>query len=150
MPEPITAATIVTLLLTSFVGGVAGEAGKQSVEKLWKAIAARFQNDDRAKRAMAAVETEKSPEAAKKLETYLDDEMTTAPEFAEALRQLVQEIQAQQPAARQEMATKLELEGDLTAKNLEQRSTKEEAIDQTMVKEVKAKNIDLGSLSQNQ
>ena len=150
MPEPITAAMIVTLLLTSFVGGVAGEAGKQSVEKLWKAIAARFQNDDRAKRAMTAVETEKSPEAAKKLEVYLDDEMTAAPEFAEAVRQLVREIQAQQPRARMEMVEKLELEGDLTAKDLEQRSTKEEAIDQTMVKEVKAKNIDLGSLSQNQ
>jgi hypothetical protein len=125
MPEPITAATIVTLLLTSFVGGVAGEAGKQSVEKLWKAIAARFQNDDRAKRAMTAVETEKSPEAAKKLETYLDDEMTTAPEFAEALRQLVQEIQAQQPVAGQEMATKLELEGDLEVEDSNQRSNKE-------------------------
>jgi LDH2 family malate/lactate/ureidoglycolate dehydrogenase len=129
---------------------VAGEAGKRLIENLWNAIANRFQNDDRAKRALTAVETEKSPEAVKKLEFYLNDEMAAAPEFAELLKQLVREIQAQQPAARLEMVTNLELEGDLKAKDMMQRSNTGKPIDQTMLKNVKAKNIDLGNLSQDQ
>jgi hypothetical protein len=148
MPDPITAATIAALAASKFVESGASEAGKRLIENLWNAIAQRFQNDDRAKRSLAAVETEKSPEAIKKLEFYLDDEMAAAPDFAVLLKQLVQEIQAQQPAARQEMATNLELEGDLTAKDMVQRSRTGEAIDQTMLKDVKAQNINLGNLSQ--
>lgn len=150
MTDPITAATIATLAASKFVESGAGEAGKRLIENLWTAIVQRFQHDDRAKRTLAAVETEKSPEAVKKLEFYLDDEMATAPEFATLLKQLVQEIRAQQPAARQEMATNLELEGDLTAKEMAQRSGTGKPIEQTMLKDVKARNINLGNLSQDQ
>jgi len=150
MTDPITAATIAALAANKFIESGAGEAGKRLIENLWSAIANRFQNDDRAKRVLVAVETEQSPEAIKKLEFYLDDEMTAAPEFADLLKQLVQEIQAQQPAARQEMATNLELKGDLTAKDMVQRSRTGEAIDQTMLKDVKAQSINLGNLSQDQ
>jgi hypothetical protein len=149
MTDPITAATIAALAANKFVESGAGEVGKRLIENLWSAIANRFQNDDRAKRALVGVETEQSPEAIKKLEFYLDDEMTAAPEFADLLKQLVQEIQAQQPAARQEMATNLELEGDLTAKDMVQRSRSGQPIDQTMLKDVKAQNINLGNLSQD-
>lgn len=148
MSDPITAATISTLLLMKFTEGTAGEAGKKLVTSLWDAIMARFQSDKRAERALVKVETEKTPESTQTLAMYLEDEMTDAPEFAAQLRQIAIEIQALNPPVKQEMATDLKLQGDLEAQKMTQKS--QDAADQTMLKNVEAANIKLGDLSQDQ
>lgn len=148
MADPITAATIAGLLLTKFTEGAAGETAKKLVTQLWDAIAARFKGDKRAERALATVEAEKTPESTSTIAVYLEDEMKTVPEFAAQIRQIAIEIQALEPIGRQEMATNLKLDGDLEAEKMTQRS--KEASDQTMLKNVEAKNIKLGDLTQEQ
>ncbi len=93
MSDPITAALIASLLVTKFTEGTAGEVGKKLVTSLWDAIATRFKGDKRAERALATVETEKTPESAQTLAVYLEDEMKTVPEFAAEVRQIAQQIQ---------------------------------------------------------
>ena len=148
MSDPITAATIATLLLMKFTEGTAGEAGKKLVTSLWDTIAARFQGNKQVERTLATIETEKTPESAQPLVVYLGEEMKYAPDFAEEIRQLAIEIQALKPVGKQEMATDLTLEGDLEAEKMTQKS--QEVSDQTMLKNVEAKNIKLGDLTQEQ
>jgi len=148
MSDPITAAVIATLLLTKFTEGVAGETGKKLATSLWDTIATRFKGDKRAERALSTIEAEKTPESAQTLAVYLEDEMNTVPEFAAQLRQIAIEIQALKPVGKQEMATDLTLEGDLEAEKMTQKS--QEVSDQTMLKNVEAKNIKLGDLTQEQ
>ena len=92
MSDPITAATIATLLLMKFTEGTAGEAGKKLVTSLWDKIAARFQGNKQVERTLATIETEKTPESAQPLVVYLDEEMNYAPDFAKEIRQLAQQI----------------------------------------------------------
>ena len=92
MSDPITAATIATLLLMKFTEGTAGEAGKKLVTSLWDTIAARFQGNKQVERTLATIETEKTPESAQPLVVYLDEEMNYAPDFAKEIRQLAQQI----------------------------------------------------------
>ena len=92
MSDPITAATIATLLLMKFTEGTAGEAGKKLVTSLWDTIAARFQGNKQVERTLATIETEKTPESAQPLVVYLGEEMKYAPDFAEEIRQLAQQI----------------------------------------------------------
>jgi hypothetical protein len=92
MSDPITAATIATLLLMKFTEGTAGETGKKLVTSLWDKIAARFQGNKQVERTLATIETEKTPEAAQPLVAYLGEEMKYAPDFAEEIRQLARQI----------------------------------------------------------
>jgi len=92
MSDPITAATIATLLLMKFTEGTAGEAGKKLVTSLWDTIAAWFQGNKQVERTLATIETEKTPESAQPLVVYLDEEMNYAPDFAKEIRQLAQQI----------------------------------------------------------
>ncbi|MER3476554.1 MAG: hypothetical protein C4287_08395 [Leptolyngbya sp. ERB_1_2] len=108
----------------------------------------RFKGDKRAERALAMVEAEKTPESAQTLAVYLEDEMKAAPEFAELVRQIVIALQAVEPLGKQEMATGLKLEGDLEAEKMTQRS--KDATDQAMLKNIEAKTIKLGDLTQEQ
>ncbi len=150
MSDPITAATIATLLLMKFTEGTAGEAGKKLVTSLWDKIAARFQGNKQVERTLATIETEKTPESAQPLVVYLREEMKYAPDFAEEIRQLAIALQNSKSVGSQEMATDLELEGDLKAKKMSQKSESGEAIEQTMLKNIKAGSLDLGDLSQEQ
>jgi hypothetical protein len=92
MSDPITAATIATLLLMKFAEGTAGETSKKLVTSLWDKIAARFQGNKQVERTLATIETEKTPEATQPLVAYLGEEMKYAPDFAEEIRQLARQI----------------------------------------------------------
>lgn len=150
MSDPITAGTIATLLLMKFAEGTVGEAGKMLVTSLWDKIAARFKGNRQVERTLATIETEKTPEAAQPLVAYLDEEMNYAPDFAEEIRQLAIALQNSKSVRSQEMATDLELKGGLKAEKMAQKSKSGEAIEQTMLKNVKAESLDLGDLSQEQ
>jgi hypothetical protein len=149
MAEPITAGLIAGLLVQELAKSSAGEAGKKLVGQLWEAIARRFQGDRRAEKVLQAVETEKSPEAEQALTVFLQYEMDDA-DFVRQLEPLVRQIQSLAETGKQEMATDLEVDGNLTAGDMTQRSNSREAIEQTMLKNVKAKAIDLGNLNQEQ
>ena len=148
MSDPITAATIATLLLMKFTEGTAGEAGKKLVTSLWDKIAARFQGNKQAERTLATIETEKTPESAQPLVVYLGEEMKYAPDFAEEIRQLAIALQNSKSVGKMEMATDLKVKGDLEAKDMTQKSA--EPSDMTMLKAVEAENITLGNLTQEQ
>ena len=148
MSDPITAATIATLLLMKFTEGTAGEAGKKLVTSLWDKIAARFQGNKQVERTLATIETEKTPESAQPLVVYLGEEMKYAPDFAEEIRQLAIALQNSKPVGKMEMATDLKVKGDLEAKDMMQKSA--EPSDMTMLKAVEAENITLGNLTQEQ
>jgi len=148
MSDPITAATIATLLLMKFTEGTAGEAGKKLVTSLWDKIAARFQGNKQVERTLATIETEKTPESAQPLVVYLGEEMKYAPDFAEEIRQLAIALQNSKPVGKMEMATDLKVKGDLEAKDMTQKSA--EPSDMTMLKAVEAENITLGNLTQEQ
>ena len=96
MIEP--AAAIITALgasqfvMTELVKGTATKSGEQLAVTLWEKIKQKFQKDDRALEAIAAVETEKSAEAVADLTTYVKSEMKRSPEFATEVQQLAQEI----------------------------------------------------------
>jgi hypothetical protein len=149
MADPITATAIATLLVQELAKSSAGEAGKKLVGDLWGAIARRFKGDARAEKALEGAKTEPSEAATNKLAVYLDEEMEE-PEFAAEIRQLAEQIRQLQVAGKQEMATNLDLAGDLKAGNMGQRSMTREPTDQTMVSKVKAQNINLGDMTQEQ
>jgi len=102
MTEPlttITAATILTLALGEFIKGTAGTVGTKMVEgaialtkTLREKLKAKFKGNPKAEIALATIEQEGSEAALKKLEVYLDDEMTDDPLFAEEIRQVAQQI----------------------------------------------------------
>lgn len=149
MVEPITAAAIATLLVTELAKSSAGEAGKKLVGDLWGAIARRFQGNPAATETLEIVKADPSAENARDLETFLRIEMRDAA-FATALQQLAQQIQELQTTGAQRMVTDLEVEEVLEAGNLAQRSITGEAIEQTMVENIKAQSIKLGDLPQEQ
>jgi hypothetical protein len=53
---------------------------------------AKFRGDRKAEEAIAALESDQSAAALKKLEVYLEDEMAADAVFAEGLRQVAQQI----------------------------------------------------------
>jgi len=148
MSDPITAATIATLLLMKFTEGTAGEAGKKLVTSLWDKIAARFQGNKQVERTLATIETEKTPESAQPLVVYLGEEMKYAPDFAEEIRQLAIALQNSKSVGKMEMATDLKVRGNLEAKDMTQKSS--EPSDMTMLKNIEAEDITLGNLTQEQ
>ncbi|WP_414587777.1 hypothetical protein [Scytonema sp. PCC 10023] len=68
--------------------------------------------------------------------------------FTNKLKELVQQLQAQDERIRQVVLSEIELTGDLKAKDITQKATRDGAVEQEMVKGVKATNIDLGNLNQ--
>ena len=143
MTDPITAAVIVGLAVSKFTEGVAGEAGKKLVSRLWELIAARFQGRGKVEDAIKQIEASggDAPEAEANLVRVLDGELFEDDGFREQLEQLVGEIQNQSPervqavlvgvkgrnirakdvsavvesgaAARQQVAVDLEADGDI-------------------------------------
>lgn len=120
MIELISAAMITALgasqfVLTKLVEGTATEGGKQLAVTLWGKIKQRFQKDDRALEAIAAVETEKSEEAVSDLTTYVKSEMKRYPEFAAEVQQLAQNIINISQQSQQQTVFNVKTEGQSSA-----------------------------------
>ena len=60
----------------------------------------------------------------------------------------MQQLQAQDEKIRQVVLSEIELSGDLNAKDISQKATRDGAVEQEMIKGVKATNIDIGNLNQ--
>ena len=74
MTDPITAAVIVGLAVSKFTEGVAGEAGKKLVNRLWEMIAARFKGRGKVEDAIKQIEASggDAPQAEANLVRVLD------------------------------------------------------------------------------
>ena len=105
MTDPITATVIVGLAVSKFTEGVAGQAGKKLVSRLWELIAARFQGRGKVEDAIKQIEASDgdAPEAEANLVRVLDGELFEDDGFREQLEQLVKEIQGQSPERVQEV-----------------------------------------------
>ncbi len=150
MVEPLTAAVIVSLFFS--------EAIKEGGKTLGKGIADTFSklvNTIREKLKAEGTEglltrAEKDPTEANKAK--LQDELQTQIDgdgaFANQLKQLVEQLQAQDEKIRQVVLSEIELTGDLKAQDITQKAAKDGAVEQEMIKGVKATNIDVGNLNQ--
>jgi len=150
MVEPLTAAVIVSLFFS--------EAIKEGGKTLTKGVAdtfAQLVNTIREKFRTEGTEglltrAQNQPTEANK--TKLQDELQTQmegdEEFANKLKSLVEQLQAQDERIRQVVLSEIEVSGDLKAKDISQKTARAGSVEQEMLKQVKASNIDLGNLNQ--
>lgn len=84
--------------------------------------------------------------------TKLQDELQTQIDadeaFANKLKSLVQQLQAQDERIRQVVLSEIELSDGLKAKDISQKATHSGAVEQEMLKGVEAQSIDVGNLNQ--
>jgi len=92
MTDPITGATIATLVASKFIEGGVGKAGEKVVEKLWSMIANRFKGKTHAEQALQSVAIERTQTSINNLAACLDEEMQTSREFAMQIKQLASQI----------------------------------------------------------
>lgn len=150
MVEPLTAAVIVSLFFS--------EAIKEGGKALGKGAADTFTlliNTIREKLKAEGTEgllTRAQNQPTEVNKTKLKDELQTQIDadeaFAHKLKELVEQLQAQDETVRQVVLSGIELTGDLKAKDIRQKATGSGPVDQEAVTNVKATNIELGNLTQ--
>ena len=150
MTDPITAAVIVGLAVSKFTEGVAGEAGKKLVNRLWEMIAARFKGRGKVEDAIKQIEASggDAPQAEANLVRVLDGELFEDDGFRGQLEQLVREIQDQSPERVQEVLVGVKGR-NIRAKDLNAESGA--AAHQRLAADLEAdEDIDLGNVSAKQ
>ena len=150
MVEPLTAAVVVSLFFS--------EALKEGGKALGKGVADTFTklvNTVREKLKAEGTEgllkrAEKDPTEANKtkLQDELQTQIDTDSDFANQLKELVEQLQSQDEKIRQVVLSEIELTGDLKAQDISQKASRDGAVEQEMLKGVKATNIDVGNLNQ--
>ena len=151
MVEPLTGAVIVSLSFSEAIK----EGGKFAVKGVADTFA-RLVSTIRQKLTTKGMEgllirAEKDPTEKNKLQ--LQDELQeyiNADEiFANQLKLLVEELKTQDPKIRQVILSGIELTGDLKAQNITQKTSGSSgSVDQAMLTNIKANNINIGDLTQ--
>ncbi|MGH7999096.1 MAG: hypothetical protein ACREPR_06625 [Brasilonema sp.] len=150
MTEPLTAAVIVSLFFSEAIK----EAGKaltkgvtDTFAQLVNTIREKFKAEG-TEGLLKRAENEPTEKNKEKLQDELQTQMDADEVFTNKLKELVQQLQAQDEKIRQVVLSEIELTGDLKAKDISQKATRGGSVEQEMVKGVKATNIDLGNLNQ--
>ena len=151
MVEPLTGAVIVSLFFSEAIK----EGGKFAVKGVADTFA-KLVNTIRQKLTTEGMEgllirAEKEP--TEKNKTKLQDELQeyiNADEiFANQLKLLVEELKTQDPKIRQIILSEIELTGDLQAQNITQKTSGSSgSVDQAMLTNIKANNINVSGLTQ--
>ncbi|MBO1072683.1 MAG: hypothetical protein HEQ13_26520 [Dolichospermum sp. DEX189] len=151
MVEPLTGAVIVSLFFSEAIK----EGGKFAVKGVADTFA-KLVSTIRQKLTTEGMEgllirAEKDPTEKNKLQ--LQDELQeyiNADEiFANQLKLLVEELKTQDPKIRQVILSGIELNGDLQAQNITQKTSGSSgSVDQEMLTNIKANNINVGDLTQ--
>ena len=151
MVEPLTGAVIVSLSFSEAIK----EGGKFAVKGVADTFA-KLVSTIRQKLTTEGMEgllirAEKDPTEKNKLQ--LQDELQeyiNADEiFANQLKLLVEELKTQDPKIRQVILSGIELTGDLQAQNITQKTSGSSgSVDQAMLTNIKANNINIGDLTQ--
>lgn len=150
MVETLTAAVIVSLFFS--------EAIKEGGKALGKGVADKFTELVNAIREKLRAEgteglllrAENQPTEVNKakLQEELQTQMDADEGFAHKIKEIVEQLQAEDERVRQVVLSEIELSGDLKAKDISQKATPGSAVEQEMLKGVKAQNIDVGNLNQ--
>lgn len=151
MVEPLTGAVIVSLFFSEAIK----EGGKFAVKGVADTFA-KLVNTIRQKLTTEGMEgllirAEKDP--TEKNKTKLQDELqeyiNADATFANQLKLLVEELKTQDPKIRQVILSGIELTGDLQAQNITQKTSGSSgSVDQEMLTNIKANNINVGNLNQ--
>ncbi|MBW4597753.1 MAG: hypothetical protein KME46_33815 [Brasilonema angustatum HA4187-MV1] len=150
MVEPLTAAVIVSLFFSEAVkegGKTLGKGVTDTFTQLVNTIREKFQahNIDG-----ILTQAQKQPTETNKtiFQNVLQTQIDTDEAFANKLKELVQQLQAQDERIRQVVLSGIELGGDLKTKDISQKAIRSGSVEQEMLKQVKATNIELGNLTQ--
>ncbi|MBD2341427.1 hypothetical protein H6G64_31245 [Calothrix sp. FACHB-156] len=150
MVEPLTAAVIVSLFFSEAIKEGGKALGKGAVDTF-----AHLVNTIREKFKAHSIDgiltqAQNQPTETNKaiFQTVLQNQIDADKEFANKLRELVQQLQAQDKNVRQVVLSEIEVTGDLKAKDISQKASRDGSVEQEMLKGVKATNIDLGNLNQ--
>ncbi|MBO1067785.1 MULTISPECIES: hypothetical protein [Nostocales] len=151
MVEPLTGAVIVSLFFSEAIK----EGGKFAVKGVADTFA-KLVSSIRQKLTTEGMEgllirAEKDP--TEKNKTKLQDELqeyiNADATFANQLKLLVEELKTQDPKIRQVILSGIELTGDLQAQNITQKTSGSSgSVDQEMLTNIKANNINVGDLTQ--
>jgi hypothetical protein len=150
MTEPLTAAVIVSLFFSEAIkeGGKALTKGvTDTFAQLVNTIREKFRAEGM-EGLLKRAENDPTEKNKEKLQDELQTQMDADEAFTNKLKELVQQLQAQDESIRQVVLSEIELTGDLKAKDIKQKATRDGSVEQEMVKGVKATNIDLGNLNQ--
>ncbi|WP_375495824.1 hypothetical protein [uncultured Nostoc sp.] len=150
MVEPLTAAVIVSLFFSEAVkeGGKAlGKGVIDTFNQLVNTIQEKFQAHS-IDGILTLAQNQPTETNKAIFQNVLQTQMDADEAFANKLKELIQQLQAQNERVRQVVLSEIELSGDLKAKDISQKATRSGAVEQEMLKGVKAQNIDVGNLNQ--
>lgn len=150
MVEPLTAAVIVSLFFSEAVkeGGKAlGKGVTDTFTQLVNTIRQKFQAHS-IDGILTLAQNQPTETNKAIFQNVLQTQMDADEAFANKLKELIQQLQAQDERVRQVVLSEIELSGDLKAKDISQKVTRSGAVEQEMIKGVKATNIDVGNLNQ--
>ena len=150
MVEALTAAVIVSLFFSEAIkeGGKAlGKGASDTFTLLINTIREKFRAEG-TEGLLKRAENDPTQVNKAKLQDELQSQMDADEAFANKLKELVQQLQAQDERIRQVVLSSIEVSGDLKAKDISQKATRVGSVEQEMLKQVKAENIDLGNLNQ--
>ncbi|MBW4597506.1 MAG: hypothetical protein KME46_32575 [Brasilonema angustatum HA4187-MV1] len=150
MVEPLTSAVIVSLFFSEAIkeGGKTLTKGvTDTFAQLVNTIREKFKTEGM-EGLLKRAENEPTERNKEKLQDELQTQMDADKAFTQKLKELVQQLQAQDERIRQVVLSEIELSGDLKAKDISQKAMRDGSVEQEMLKGVKAANIDLGNLNQ--
>ncbi len=149
-PITLTAKAIATLIFSKALetsGEKLGTVVSDKIGQLLNLIREKFQQE-RVEGKLTKAQEESSEKNKSRFEQELAAQMEDDEEFAEKLKELVEQIKAEDEKVRQKTIVDIELTGNLKAQEIKQKVTRSGAVEQEMLKKVKAQNIDVGNLSQ--
>ncbi|MHC5862530.1 hypothetical protein [Nostoc sp.] len=150
MVEPLTAAVIVSLFFSEAIkegGKGLGKGAADTFTLLIKTIREKFKAEG-TEGLLTRAQNQPTEVNKTKLQDELQAQIDADETFAQKLKELVEQLQAQDERIHQVVLSEIELTGDLKAKDISQKATRGSSIEQEMFKQVKAQNIELGNLNQ--
>lgn len=150
MVEPLTAAVIVSSFFSEAIkeGGKAlGKGVADKFTELVNAIREKLRAEG-TEGLLTRVENQPTESNKAKLQEELQTQMDADQGFTYRLKEIVEQLQAQDQRVRQVVLSEIELSGNLKTGSINQGATPGGVVEQEMVTGVKAQNIDVGNLNQ--
>jgi hypothetical protein len=150
MIESLTAAAIASIIFSEAFkeGGKAlGQGVAHTFAQLVNTIRSKFQAHS-LEGILTQAENQPTETNRAIFQTVLQSQIDGDSAFANQLQQLVEQLQAQDQGVRQVILSGIEASGDVTAKDITQKATRDGSVDQEMLTQVKANNINVGNLNQ--
>jgi hypothetical protein len=150
MAEPLTAAVILSLFFSEAIKEGGKALGKGTVDTftfLTNTIREKFKTEG-TEGLLTRAQNQPTEANKAKLQDELQTQIDADGAFAQKLKEIVEQLKAQDESVRQVVLSQIELSGDLKAKDINQKATRYGSVEQEMIKGVKATNIDVGNLKQ--